>query len=136
VRRLLILLVLLIASPALADSALPPAYWANRQLPDERQEARAQALMEEIRCLVCQGQSIADSDAELASDMRDLVRRRIAAGESPSEIRAWLIQRYGSWISYRPPSEPLTWPLWVAPLVLLVAGALIARGRLARRKSQ
>ena len=58
--------------------------------------------MEELRCLVCQGQSIADSDAELAGDMRDLVRRRIAAGEKPSAIRAWLIQRYGSWISYKP----------------------------------
>jgi len=135
-RRVLILLALLVAAPALADSSLPPAYWANRQLPDARQEARAQALMEEIRCLVCQGQSIADSDAELASDMRDLVRRRIAAGESPGKIRAWLIERYGSWISYRPPAEPLTWPLWVAPLLLLAAGAWIARGRLARRKSQ
>ena len=72
------------AQPLLADSNLPPAYWANRQLPDPRQEAKAQALMEELRCLVCQGQSIADSDAELAGDMRDLVRRRIAAGEKPA----------------------------------------------------
>ena len=70
--------------PLLADSNLPPAYWSNRQLPDPRQEAQAQALMEELRCLVCQGQSIADSDAELAGDMRDLVRRRIAAGEKPA----------------------------------------------------
>ena len=58
--------------------------------------------MEELRCLVCQGQSIADSDAELAGDMRDLVRRRIAAGEKPAAIRAWLIERYGNWISYKP----------------------------------
>ena len=56
--------------PALADSDLPPARWADRQLPDPRQEAQAKALMEELRCLVCQGQSIADSDAELAGDMR------------------------------------------------------------------
>lgn len=121
------------AAPALADSALPPAEWANRQLPDKRQEARALALMEEIRCLVCQGQSIADSDAEMAGDMRDLIRRRIAAGESPGEIRSWLVERYGPWVSYRPPSEPLTWPLWLAPILLLVAGALIARSRLKRR---
>ena len=80
------------AVPLLADSNLPPAYWSDRQLPDPKQEAQAQALMQEIRCLVCQGQSIADSDAELAGDMRDLVRRRIAAGEKPSAIRAWLIQ--------------------------------------------
>lgn len=132
--RLLILLTMVLATPAWAGSSLPPAYWADRQLPDARQEAQAQALMEEIRCLVCQGQSIADSDAELASDMRDMVRRRIAAGERPSAIRAWLIQRYGPWISYRPPAEPVTWPLWIAPVVLLLAGALIARGRLKRGK--
>ena len=61
--------------------------------------------MQELRCLVCQGQSIADSDAELAGDMRDLVRRRIAAGEKPEQIRAWLIERYGDWISYRPTAD-------------------------------
>ncbi len=119
---------------ATADSNLPPAYWSNRQLPDARQEARADALMQEIRCLVCQGQSIADSDAELAGDMRDMVRRRIAAGEKPSAIRAWLIQRYGDWISFRPPAEPLTWPLWIAPLVLLAGGGLLAGTRLKRRR--
>ena len=74
-------LALLLAGPALAQSNMPPSYWAYRQLPDAKQEAKAQALMQELRCLVCQGQSIADSDAELAGDMRDLVRRRIAAGE-------------------------------------------------------
>ena len=79
--------------------------------PIREQEAQAQALMEELRCLVCQGQSIADSDAELAGDMRDLVRRRIAAGEKPAAIRAWLVQRYGSWISYKPTAEPAAWPL-------------------------
>ena len=132
-RLLVVLTLLFVAAPALADSSLPPAEWANRQLPDARQEARAQALMEEIRCLVCQGQSIADSDAEIAGDMRDLVRRRIAAGESPGEIRSWLMERYGPWVSYRPPSEPITWPLWLAPVALLLAGALVARSRLKRR---
>ena len=128
-RLLLLLLVLIIARPLQADSNLPPAYWADRQLPDPRQEAQAQALMSELRCLVCQGQSIADSDAELAGDMRDLVRRRIAAGEKPSAIRAWLIQRYGTWISYKPTAEPAAWPLWLAPFVLLLAGAWLMRGR-------
>jgi cytochrome c-type biogenesis protein CcmH len=127
--RLLLLLVLIIGGPLQADSNLPPAYWADRQLPDPRQEAQAQALMSELRCLVCQGQSIADSDAELAGDMRDLVRRRIAAGEKPSSIRAWLVQRYGTWISYKPTAEPAAWPLWLAPLVLLLAGAWLMRGR-------
>ena len=119
-----------VAAPAFADSSLPPSYWANRQLPDERQEAKAQALMAELRCLVCQGQSIADSDAELAADMRDLVRRRIAAGEKPEQIRGWLVDRYGSWVSYRPTSEPSAWPLWAAPIVLIGLGGLLAMKRL------
>ena len=132
---------LLLAAPLLADSGLPPAQWANQQLPDPRQEAQAKALMEELRCLVCQGQSIADSDAELAGDMRAMVRARVAAGEKPEAIRQWLIdrygqwvsykplvERYGAWVSYRPPSAPVAWPLWAAPLLLLGAGlVLLAR---------
>ena len=132
-RRLALLVALVSAQPLLADSNLPPAYWANRQLPDAKQEANAQALMEELRCLVCQGQSIADSDAELAGDMRDLVRRRIAAGEKPSEIRAWLVQRYGTWISYKPTAEPAAWPLWLAPAALLAIGAFLIRRRIRMR---
>ncbi len=130
--RFLILIALAFATPALADSSLPPSPWANRQLPDPRQEARARALMEELRCLVCQGQSIADSDADLAGDMRALVRERIAAGEEPSTIRAWLVERYGAWVSFKPPVEPITWPLWAAPILLLGAGAWIIRRRLKR----
>ena len=133
-RKLVILLALLWAGPALADSNLPPSYWAYRQLPDAKQEAQAQALMQELRCLVCQGQSIADSDAEMAGDMRDLVRRRIAAGEKPEDIRGWLIQRYGDWISYRPSTAPIAWPLWALPLVLLAFGVGIAMSRLKVRK--
>ena len=131
--RWLIVLALL-AAPVWADSELPAARWANEQLPDPRQEAAAQALMEELRCLVCQGQSIADSDAELAGDMRALVRQRIAAGERPEAVRGWLIDRYGNWVSYRPPVEPLTWPLWIAPLLMLGAGAYLLRKRFRRRR--
>ena len=126
----MLVLASLAAQPALADSSLPPAQWADRQLPDAHQEARARALMEELRCLVCQGQSIADSDAEIAGDMRHLVRSRIAAGESPRQIRAWLVERYGDWISYRPPSAAIGWPLWGAPLLLLGLGALLVRKRI------
>ena len=79
-KRFALGLTMVLAVPAFADSDLPAARWANQQLPDARQEAQAKALMEELRCLVCQGQSIADSDAELAGDMRALVRQRIAAG--------------------------------------------------------
>ena len=134
-RWLLIPLGLVIAQPLFADSNLPPAYWSDRQLPDPKQEAQAQTLMEQLRCLVCQGQSIADSDAELAGDMRDLVRRRIAAGEKPQAIRAWLVQRYGTWISYKPTSEPAAWPLWLAPLALLVVGAWLIRRRIKVKNS-
>lgn len=129
-KLLLFVFALLVAQPLRADSHLPPAYWANRQLPDARQEAAAQTLMTEIRCLVCQGQSIADSDAELAGDMRDLVRRRIAAGEKPASIRSWLVERYGTWISYKPTAETAAWPLWLAPLILLIAGAFLIRKRI------
>ena len=134
-RALFFALALSIAAPALADSNLPPAYWAYRQLPDPKQEAKAQALMEELRCLVCQGQSIADSDADLAGDMRDLVRRRIAAGDRPEAIRAWLIERYGDWISYRPTAEPIAWPLWAAPIVLLLFGGAMVAGRIRRKRA-
>jgi cytochrome c-type biogenesis protein CcmH len=122
------------ATPALAQSNLPPARYANTQLDDPREEAKAKALMETLRCLVCQGQSIADSDADMAGDMRALVRERIAAGESPEAIRSWLIDRYGNWVSYKPPVEPMTWPLWAAPFLLIAAGAWIARGRFRRRR--
>ena len=132
--RYLLAFLLIFAEPALADSSLPPARLANEQLPDPRQEAKAKALMEELRCLVCQGQSIADSNAELAGDMRALVRQRIAAGESPEQVRSWLIERYGDWVSYRPPLEPVTWPLWAAPVLLLAAGAFLLRKRLVRRR--
>ena len=124
------------AAPALAQSALPPAAYADTQLADPRQEAEAKALMETLRCIVCQGQSIADSDADMAGDMRALVRRRIEAGESPEEIRGWLIERYGRWVSYSPPVEPVTWPLWAAPVLLIGLGVLLARGRFRRRKAK
>ena len=87
--------LLLISAPAFADSNLPPAQYANRQIADPAKEADARQLMETLRCLVCQGQSIADSDAEMAGDMRALVRQRIAAGESGTQVRDWLIKRYG-----------------------------------------
>ena len=133
--RALAILALAMATPVFAQSNMPPSYWAYRQLPDAKQEAQAQTLMLELRCLVCQGQSIADSDAELAGDMRDLVRRRIAAGEKPGDIRAWLIERYGDWVSYRPSAAPIAWPLWAAPILLLLFGGAIVASRVKRRRS-
>jgi cytochrome c-type biogenesis protein CcmH len=127
-------LALLTAAPVWADSLMPPARYAHTQLADPRQEAKAVDLMETLRCIVCQGQSIADSDAEMAGDMRALVRQRIEAGEEPEAIRQWLIDRYGNWVSYAPPLEPATWPLWAAPLLLLGAGVFLARGRFRKAK--
>ena len=132
-RRLVLLSCLLLAGPALADSAQPAAPYAYRQLEDPKQEAQAKALMAELRCLVCQGQSIADSDAELAGDMRSLVRERIKAGESPDEVRSWLVERYGEWVSYKPGLSPETLFLWAAPLLLVLGGGLLAARRLKRR---
>ena len=123
----------MLAAPAVADSGQPAAPYAYRQLTDPEQEARAKALMEELRCLVCQGQSIADSDAELAGDMRSLVRERIAAGESPEQVRSWLVERYGSWVSYAPVLGADTLLLYAAPLLLLLVGGLLAARRLKRR---
>jgi cytochrome c-type biogenesis protein CcmH len=124
----------MLATPLLADSSLPPAPLAYTELPDPKQEAKAKALMESLRCLVCQGQSIADSDAEMAGDMRALVRQKIAAGEAPDDIRAWLVARYGKWVSYDPPFDAMTAPLWIAPLLLLGMGIGLARGRFRRRR--
>src|SRR3546814_15264738 len=93
-----------------------------QQLKDPAQEKRAKALMEELRCLVCQGQSIADSDAPLAGDMRHEVRTKIAAGESPDAIKAWLVARYGNWVSYGPPFDGATAFLWLGPLLFLAIG--------------
>ena len=127
-RRLLLPLALL-AAPLAAEDSLPPAPYAYRQLADPAQEAKAQALMETLRCLVCQSQSIADSDAAMAGDMRSQVRQRIAAGEDPEAIRDWLVERYGDYVSYEPRVTALTWPLFAAPLLLLALAALLLRKR-------
>ncbi len=130
-----LLLLILISGSAMADSKLAKAAYADVQLSDERQEKSARALMESIRCLVCQGQSIADSDAEMASDMRSLIRTRIAQGEEPDAIRAWLVERYGNWVTYEPPLSPLTAPIWIAPIALFGLGLFLVSGRLRRRKA-
>jgi cytochrome c-type biogenesis protein CcmH len=130
VRFAALFLALWLAVPVLAQDALPPAPYAYRQLDDPAQEARAQALMETLRCLKCQSQSIADSDAPMAGDMRSQVRQRIAAGEDPESIRAWMVERYGDYVSYTPRLSSLTWPLFAAPLLLLAVVALLLRGRL------
>lgn len=127
-----VLPLLLLATPVLADSRMGAAPFANVQLTDARQEQQARALMETIRCLVCQGQSIADSDAEMAGDMRSLIRERIQKGERPEAIRSWLIQRYGDWVTYEPPVNVTTIFLWGLPVLLLLLGGGLAMGRIRR----
>lgn len=124
-RHFIILLTAMFAATAAAQDALPPAPYAYRQLNDPAQEAKAQELMETLRCLKCQSQSIADSDAPMAGDMRHQVRTRIAAGEDPEAIRQWLVERYGDYVSYAPRVTASTWPLFAIPLLLLLAAAIV-----------
>ena len=126
----LVMGLLVLTMPAVAQDSLPPAPYAYRQLDDPALEARAQALMETLRCLKCQSQSIADSDAPMAGDMRHQVRTRIASGEDPEHIRAWLVERYGDYVSYKPTVSATTWPLFAVPAVLLLLAVLILRRRL------
>lgn len=126
---LIIIAACALAAPAAAQDRLPPAPLAYKQLADPVLEEQAAVLMHELRCLVCQGQSIADSDAPLAGDMRHEVRSRIAAGESPDAVRDWLIARYGNWVTYDPPFDAATALLWIGPLLFLLAGLWLARGR-------
>jgi cytochrome c-type biogenesis protein CcmH len=129
IRAVLAMLALLLAAPLAAQDSMPPAPYAYNQLDDPRLEAEAAALMQTLRCLKCQSQSIADSDAPMAGDMRHQVRARILAGESPEQIRAWLIDRYGDYVSYNPTVSSTTWPLFVIPVlvILIVAGVLLRR---------
>ena len=124
----------LLLSVAAAAQTSAPAALADTQLANPAQEASAKALMETLRCVVCQGQSIADSDATMAGDMRALVRQRIRSGETPASVRAWLIARYGDYITYDPPLSAVTWPLWATPIVLILIGIVIARGSFRRRR--
>lgn len=133
--RFLVALLALLAMPLSAQDTMPPAPYAYTQLEDPALEAEATALMETLRCLKCQSQSIADSDAPMAGDMRHQVRSRLLAGDSPTEIRAWLTQRYGDYVSYQPVVSTTTWPLFVIPVLLLLGGGLILLRRLGRKRS-
>jgi cytochrome c-type biogenesis protein CcmH len=126
-RRLLLAMILL-AAPAVATPVIEISSLANEQLPDAAQEARAMELMHKLRCIQCQGQSIADSDAPIAAAMRSEVRERIQKGQTPASIRDWMILRYGEWVSFDPPMSAATGLLWFAPLLLLLAALWLARG--------
>ena len=134
-RGWLALMAALFAAPLVAQNAVPPAPYAYTQLADPEQEAEATALMQTLRCLKCQSQSIADSDAPMAGDMRHQVRSRIEAGQSPEEIRAWLTERYGDYVSYQPEVSATTWPLFAIPALLIAMVLLVLLSRLGRTSS-
>ena len=124
---------LLAAAAVLALAGPARAVTPDEQLQDPKLEARARALSQELRCLVCQNQSIDDSAAPLAHDLRVILRERLAAGDSDAQAKAYLVRRYGDFVLLRPPFQADTWALWLGPLgVLLLGGvgvALYMRGR-------
>lgn len=123
-----------IISLALVATPLQSQDYSEVSLPDARQEQQALALMDSIRCVVCQGQPISGSNADLAGDMRRTIRERIAAGETPEQVRTWLISRYGDWVSFKPEMKPVTAPLWLIPIMALLGGIWLVRRRIKRRK--
>lgn len=88
-------------------------------------EKRAQNLFKEIRCLVCQSQTISDSNSELASDLKALIRQQILSGKSDNDIKSFLADKYGDWILMTPPFNKLTYILWISPLIILIFGVFI-----------
>jgi cytochrome c-type biogenesis protein CcmH len=126
-------ILLALSVPVFAQGSGPTPPLANRQLADPAQEAQAMRLMHSLRCIQCQGQSIADSDAAMAGTMRAEVRQQIAAGEKPQAIRSWMIDRYGEWVSFEPDMKGVGLLLWVAPFLIFVASIWLARGLFRRR---
>ena len=102
---------------------------------DPAMQARYEHIVKELRCLVCQNESIADSNALLAADLRREVREMMVAGKSDEEIKEFMVHRYGEWILFRPRLLPQTWLLWFAPALLLIPGVLIAT-RVIRKRAQ
>ena len=113
--------LLLFFAGAPVFAALPP-----EALSDPAQEARARTLQKEFRCVVCQGQSLDESNAPLAADLRHLIRQKITAGDSDAAIRDFLVARYGDFILMQPPLDDSTYILWFTPVAVLIAGAGVA----------
>ena len=128
-RRITALLLMMLALPAYANEAAPAAQ-------DPALEQRVMRLTAELRCLVCQNQSLADSHADLAIDLKNQVRSQMKAGKSDSEIRDYMVARYGDFVLYRPPLKSNTVLLWAGPFVLLAAGALGLGFYLRRRRTR
>jgi cytochrome c-type biogenesis protein CcmH len=124
----LVLSWLLLASAVLARAGEAPG-----TAPDPVLEQRVMAIAQELRCLVCQNQTIADSDADLAVDLRQQVREKLAQGMSDRDVSEFMVARYGDFVLYRPPVKHTTWLLWFGPFVLLAAGLMVLGLKLKRR---
>jgi cytochrome c-type biogenesis protein CcmH len=126
-RAIAFLLLMLVAGAAFAREAIPVG-------DDPALEARVTRLATELRCLVCQNETLADSRADLAIDLRNQIREQMRAGKTDAEIKTWLTDRYGDFVLYRPPVKSGTWLLWFGPFVLLVAGVAVLLVYLRRRR--
>lgn len=125
IRRLLALLLLALAGTALA---LDPF-----EFKDAEEEARFRALSHELRCVMCQNQSLADSNAQIAGDLRRQVLELIRQGKSDQEVKDFLVERYSEFVLYKPPVTPATWLLWFGPLVILLGGGVVVFFAIRRR---
>lgn len=125
----LVLSFLLAVAPLLVNAEEAP-----RPAPDPVLDKRVLAIAEELRCLVCQNQTIADSDAALAVDLRKQVREKLAQGLSDRDVTDFMVERYGEFVLYRPPVKTTTWLLWFGPFLFL-AGSLIVLGRALKRRA-
>jgi len=125
----MVLAVLLALAGTPAHAVSSPA----EMLPDPAQEARAEAVGHQLRCLVCQNESVEESEADLARDLRKEIRRRIAGGDSDQQVIAWMVARYGDFVRLRPPVAPATLLLWGSPALALAAGALAVAAARRRR---
>lgn len=129
IRRLLLVLGLLLAIGAPAWAVEP-----SERLADAALEARARAISQELRCLVCQNESIDESNAPLAHDLQVLVRKRLVAGDSDRQVLNYIVARYGVFVLLDPPFEPVTWVLWLGPPILVIGAAAVLLLRAQRRR--
>lgn len=120
INLLKVVVSMLLLAAAFSSAAALPADNAY----DAAHEARVRNLADSFRCLVCQNQTLADSNADLAADLRERIREQVQQGATDAQIQAYMVQRYGDFVLYRPPVKPLTWLLWFGPLLALVCGAI------------
>jgi cytochrome c-type biogenesis protein CcmH len=126
----------LLMATMLAASLAAPAKEAVPLAEDEAVEQRLVAIASELRCLVCQNESLASSRADLAEDLRREIRSQIRQGKSDAEVMNYLVSRYGDFVRYRPPFKPTTWLLWGGPLLMFAIGLGMLAVHLRRRRSQ